>query len=95
MLFKLFVILAPPLPFSHIHAALTSRFSLALVDTNGLWYSCPCHLDLDLSNHTVSTILCRNPSCFGPEFERWGITRLAFYGRSLLRSPHEDIPDIG
>lgn len=61
MPFKLFVILALPPPFSHTHSALTSIFlsvhqrALVLV---------LCHLNLDLSNHTVLAIFCRNTSCF-------------------------------
>jgi len=37
MLFKLFVILAPPLPFSHTHSAVTPIFCRSI---NELWCLC-------------------------------------------------------
>lgn len=64
MLFKLFSILASPLPFPHIHTALTYIFYWSSGDTSELWYSCPRHQHLHLSNHTVPAIFCHNQSCF-------------------------------
>ena len=64
MPFKLFFILALPLPFPHIHVVLTCSFSLVPRRHQRASVLVPCHLDLDLSNHTVLTIFCRNQSCF-------------------------------
>ena len=63
MLFKLFIILAPPLPFRHIHTVLTYSL-LVLRRHQRALVLCPCHLHLDLSNHTLPTIFRRNQSCF-------------------------------